>query len=155
VASYNDQRLLGTRDTTAVPNFNTGHPFYAQIAGLAKMRKDYAGLRRGRQLVRAQGKTPGLFAVSRIGSDGREILVAFNTSTQAVQAQVEVEAASATFRTMLGPCASRASAPGSVQVNLLPLSYVVCIGNENTAAYVAAPTTPKRKPDSKPKFDVE
>ena len=151
VASYNDQKLLGTRDTTAVPNFNTGHPFYAQIAGLAKMRKDYVGLRRGRQLVRAHGKTPGLFAASRIGSDGREILVAFNTSLETVQAQVEVETASATFRTMIGPCAARASAPGSVQVNLLPLSYVICIGNENTAP-LAAPT-PKRAP--KPQFDVE
>ena len=154
VASYNDQRLLGTRDTTAVPNFNSGHPFYAQIAGLAKMRKDYPGLRRGRQLVRAHGKSPGLFAASRIGNDGREILVAFNTSLEAVQAQVEVETASRTFRTMLGPCAARASAPGSVQVNLLPLSYVVCIGNENTAVSTAAPR-PRPKPAPKPEFDVE
>jgi len=151
VASYNDQKLLGTRDTTAVPNFNTRHPFYEQISVLANMRKEFPGLRRGRQLVRAHGKTPGLFAASRIGSDGREILVAFNTSVEAVQAQVEVETASATFRTLFGPCAARASAPGSVQVNLLPLSYVVCMGNENTAP-PAAPTT---KPAPKPKFDVE
>ena len=109
---------------------------------------------RGRQHVRAHGKTPGLFAASRIGSDGREILLAFNTSLEAVQAQVEVETASRTFRTMLGPCAARASAPGSVQVNLLPLSYAVCIGNENTAVSTAAPR-PKPKPAPKPEFDVE
>ena len=40
----------------------------------------------------AQSRTPGLFAASRIGADGREILVAFNTSTEALVAQVEVEA---------------------------------------------------------------
>jgi glycosidase len=155
VASYNDQALLGTRDTTAVPNFNTRHPFYAQIAGLAKLRKEHAALRRGRQLVRAHGKAPGLFAVSRIGSDGREILLAFNTSTTTVAAQVEVEMASATFRTLQGPCAARASAPGSVEVRLLPLSHVVCAANESST--VAAPVTPKPKPRpvQKPVYDVE
>ena len=45
----------------------------------------------GRSCAR-YGKTPGLFAVSRIGSDGREIVVAFNTSMQTVVAQIEVEA---------------------------------------------------------------
>jgi glycosidase len=128
VASYNDQVLLGTRDTTAVANFNTQHPMYAQIAGLAKLRHDYLALRRGRQVVRAHGKTPGLFAVSRIGNDGREILLAFNTSTSALAANVEVETGSRVFKTVRGPCTPRASAPGSVSVNLLPLSYVVCVG---------------------------
>ena len=33
----------------------------------------------------------GLFAASRIGSDGREILLAFNTSNAAITAQVEIE----------------------------------------------------------------
>ena len=60
--------------------------------------------------------------------DGREILVAFNTSNQAVVAQVEVEPTSATFRSLLGDCAPRASAPGSVEVKLLPLGYVACLG---------------------------
>ena len=69
-----------------------------------------------------------LFAVSRIGNDGRELLVAFNTSTTALVAQVEVETGSAVFKTLRGPCAARASAPGSVEVKLLPLSYVVCVG---------------------------
>ncbi len=62
VASYNDQSLLGTATTTAVANFNRQHPLYAQIAGLAKLRQEQPALRRGRQIVRAHGKTPGLFA---------------------------------------------------------------------------------------------
>ena len=128
VASYNDQPLLGTGGSTAVANFNPQHPMYAQIAGLAKLRRDYPALRRGRQVVRAHGKTPGLFAVSRIGADGREVLVAFNTSTTALVAQVQVESTSLVFKAARGPCSPRASAPGSVEVKLLPLSYVVCVG---------------------------
>ena len=128
VASYNDQALLGTGGTTAEASFKPQHPMYAQIAGLARMRQDYLGLRRGRQVVRAQSKAPGLFAVSRIGNDGREILIAFNTSTAALVAQVEVEAGSVAFKTVRGPCSVRASAPGSVEVKLLPLGYVVCVG---------------------------
>jgi glycosidase len=128
VASYNDQGLLGSTRTTAVENFNIQHPMYAQLAGLARLRAELPALRRGRQIVRAHGKTPGLFAVSRIGGDGREILVAFNTSTQAVVSQVEIENGSQEFSTVRGPCPARASAPGSASLKLLPLSYVVCIG---------------------------
>jgi glycosidase len=128
VASYNDQQLLGTAATTAESNFDTRHPIYAQIAGLARLRQEYPALRRGRQIVRVHGRTPGLFAASRIGGDGLEILVAFNTSTEALVAQVEVETGSRTFTTLRGPCPARASAPGSVEVKLLPLSYVVCVG---------------------------
>ncbi len=128
VASYNDQGLIGSKSTTAVSNFDTRHPLYAQVAQLAGLRQQYPALRSGRQVVRAHGKTPGLFAASRIGADGREILVAFNTSTEAVVAQVQVETTSATFRSLHGNCAARASAPGSVEVKLLPLSYAACVG---------------------------
>jgi glycosidase len=128
VASYNDQRLLGSGGTTDVANFNPQHPIYAQVAALSRMRRDYPALRRGRQVVRAHGKAPGLFAASRIGNDGLEVLVAFNTSTTALVAQVQVETTSRSFTAVRGPCAARASAPGTVEVKLLPLSYVVCVG---------------------------
>ena len=128
VASYNDQSLLGTTSTTAVPNFNRQHPLYAQIAGLAKLRQEQPALRRGRQIVRAHGKTPGLFAASRLGNDGRELVVAFNTSMSTVVAQIEVEATSAVFSALRGACAPKASAPGSFRVEVPPLSYVVCQG---------------------------
>ncbi|HEU4780784.1 MAG TPA: alpha-amylase family glycosyl hydrolase [Steroidobacteraceae bacterium] len=128
VASYNDQGLLGTSSTTAVANFNPQHPLYMQIAGLAKLRQAHETLRRGRQVVRAFGKTPGLFAASRLGRDGREIVVAFNTSTEPVTGQVEVEPGSKVFRTLSGNCADKASAPGSYRVEIPPLGYVVCEG---------------------------
>jgi len=66
VASYNDQPLLGTTSTTATSNFNPAHPLYQSIAALSKLRQAQPALRRGTQLVRAAGETPGLFAVSRI-----------------------------------------------------------------------------------------
>ena len=128
VATYNDQALLGAGTTTAVANFNPQHPLYAQIAGLAKLRQSYVALRRGRQVVRAYGKTPGLFAVSRIGSDGREIVVAFNTSMETAVAQIEVEPNSKVFKALRGGCAAKASAPGSFRVEVPPLGYAVCEG---------------------------
>jgi glycosidase len=120
--------LLGTEATTAVANFNPRHPLYAQIAGLAKLRQSYPALRRGRQVVRAYGKKPGLFAVSRIGSDGREIVVAFNTAMEATVAQIEVEPDSKVFNSLRGACAAKASAPGSFRIEVAPLDYVVCEG---------------------------
>jgi glycosidase len=128
VATYNDQALLGTSNTNAVANFNPQHPLYAQIAGLAKLRQSSVALRRGRQVVRAFGKTPGLFAASRIGSDGREIVVAFNTAMETAVAQIEVEPGSKVFRSIRGGCATKASAPGSFRVEVPPLGYVACEG---------------------------
>ncbi len=126
VASYNDQPLLGSSSTTAVANFDVRHPLYRQLAALAALRAGEPALRRGRQVVRAQSERPGLFAASRIDADGREILVAFNTSMEPVVAQVEVEAKSMTFRSLLGQCAAAAGAPGSVKVELPPLGFVAC-----------------------------
>jgi len=84
-------------------------------------------LRHGRQIVRAAGTAPGLFAVSRIDpASGREILVAFNTSTTALDAAVLVNANSAHFRSLYGRCAADASAPGSYRVHLDALDFIVC-----------------------------
>jgi hypothetical protein len=128
VASYNDQALLGSPTTTAVANFNQQHPLYAQIAGLAKLRQEQPALQRGRQIVRAHGKAPGLFAASRLSSDGRELVVAFNTSNATVVSQIEVEATSLVFKSLRGACAAKASASGSFRVEVPPLGYVVCQG---------------------------
>jgi glycosidase len=125
VASYNDNKLVATNSTTAVSNFNPQHPLYRAIADLARIRAAEPALRRGAQILRARNDKPGLFAVSRL-LDGREVLLAFNTSTAPLTAQVEVEVGSQSFRTLAGTCAPTASAPGSVRVTLAPLSYAVC-----------------------------
>jgi glycosidase len=126
VASYNDQALLGTDSTTARANFDALHPLYRQISALASLRKQYVELRRGRQIVRVQSREPGLFAASRIGADGRELLVAFNTSLVPVKARVEIEPDTRALKSLVGDCAAP-DAPGSVQLTLPALGYVACV----------------------------
>jgi glycosidase len=129
VASYNDQGLLGTASTTAKENFDALHPLYRQLSALASLRKQYPALRRGRQVVRAQSREPGLFAASRLGSDGREILLVFNTSMSKLTAQVEIETTTRSFKALQGDCPAP-NAPGSVRVELPPLGYLACISGD-------------------------
>ncbi len=128
VPTYNDQPLLGSEATTAQANFDPRHVLYVQIAELAKLRQQHKALRRGKQIVRAQSEQPGIFAASRIGNDGVDILVAFNTSDQAIDVAVEVDARTRRFDALVGPCPAEADAPGSVRVKLPPFGYVACRG---------------------------
>ena len=94
---------------------------------LARLRQSEAALRDGAQRVRADAAAPGLFAVSRLDPQGgRELLIAFNTSTAAVSVPVTVNATSARFSSLVGSCEPTASAPGSYQVTVPPLDYIVC-----------------------------
>jgi glycosidase len=127
VVEYNEAKLLGTDATTAESNFDTSHPLYRLIAELATLRARHAALRLGPQLVRRDSPEPGLFAVSRFDPDsGREILIAFNTGTNPVTGQVEVEADSRGFVPLRGACERRPTAPGSLRVALAPLDFAIC-----------------------------
>jgi glycosidase len=126
VASYRSERPLGSA-IAGGSHFDTQHPLYRAIAGLAQLRSTQTALRRGQQVVRSSGPRPGLFAVSRIDPDnGREILIAFNTSLTAVSAQVLIESASRHFVALHGNCQPESSAPGSYHVEVAPLDFVVC-----------------------------
>ena len=127
VAAFNAQPLIGSSSSTAVSNFNPAHPLYRAIQELARMRSALPALRRGRQVVRNDSATPGLFAISRIDPDsGQELLVAYNTSTAPLNAQVNVDAASRHFRSVHGDCAAAPGAPGSYPVRIPALGFVVC-----------------------------
>ena len=127
VAEFNAQRLIGSGSTTAEANFNPQQPLYRAIRELALLRSAEPALRRGAQRVRATRETPGLLAVSRIDpGSGREILVAFNTSRQAVRAEVEVGVGAKAFAALHGRCAPAPDAPGSYPVEIAPLDFVVC-----------------------------
>jgi glycosidase len=128
VASYNDNDLLGTDTTTAADNFDESHPLFRQIAALSHVRLSHPALTRGRQVLRFASDEPGLLALSRFDPEtGREILLAFNTSTAPVDANVTVEVGSARFEQLAGAgCPTAASAPGSARVTLAPLGYAVC-----------------------------
>lgn len=127
VAVYNDNRLVGTNATTARANFDRRHPLYREIATLAKLRTSTPALTRGRQIVRARGDGPGLFAVSRFDpKTSREVVVAFNTSAQPLTAPVQVETRSEAFTALAGRCSPRAVAPGSLSLTLPAFGYAVC-----------------------------
>ncbi|HKE94607.1 MAG TPA: alpha-amylase family glycosyl hydrolase, partial [Povalibacter sp.] len=127
VASYNDNRLIGTDATTARSSFNQDHPLFKAISELSRLRREQPALRRGEQLIRNFGDKPGLFAVSRIDPQtGAEIIVAFNTSTVPLSTNVTIDARSTQFTALHGVCAPDAWAPGSYKVQLAPLDYVVC-----------------------------
>jgi glycosidase len=127
VATYNEDRLLGTAATTAQANFDTQHPLYREIAQLAHIRTEHAALTRGLQLIRYSQDKPGLFAVSRFDpGNGREMLLLFNTSTSPIEQNVAVETRSESFETLAGSCPATAAAPGTVRVSLPTLGYAVC-----------------------------
>jgi glycosidase len=127
VATYNEDKLLGTSSTTAQANFNSEHPLYREIAELARIRTSHRALTRGVQTVRYSQDKPGLFAVSRFEpGTKREMLLLFNTSTNPIKQNVRVETRSSRFETLAGKCPLDASAPGSVAIELGPLGYAVC-----------------------------
>jgi len=127
VAVYNDNKLIGTNATTATANFNPNHPIYRALANMARIRAADPALRRGDQIVRSYGDTPGLFAFSRLApSGGGETLVAFNTGPTPIAANVLVDTASMNWQALHGRCAPRSSAPGSVRVEIAPFEHIVC-----------------------------
>jgi glycosidase len=126
-ASYTAEKLIGTQATTAQGSFDTGRPLYKAIAELAALRRGNAALREGEQVVRAYARAPGIFAVSRLNAKGgTEVLMAFNTSTQGIDAQIEVDPHSRHFHALHGSCASASSAPGTYRVQVAALDYIIC-----------------------------
>ncbi|MBU3671744.1 MAG: alpha-amylase [Sinobacteraceae bacterium] len=128
VDEYRAQPILGTNATHAQSHFNADHPLYALIARLSKLRTQHPALHAGRQETRryTEGK-PGIFAVSRFDPmDGREYVIAFNTSAAPIVSAVQVETNSLEFTALDGNCESRASAPGSLKMSLPAFGFAVC-----------------------------
>ena len=127
VATYNDNRLLGTKTTTATAHFGRDNPLFRQIATLARLRVATPALTRGRQVLRAREDKPGLLALSRFDpTTGEEVLIAFNTSTTALDRQVEIGTDGSVVALAGTGCAPQPTAPGSLHVRLAPFGYAVC-----------------------------
>ncbi len=126
VASYNDNRLVGSTAKGPLSAFRTDSVLYGRIAELAKIRRATPALRDGRQVVRYAGDKPGLLAFSRL-LNKTEVLAVFNTGDKPIKAQVPVEAGSVAWRALHGVCAATASAPGSYAITLAPLDYMICV----------------------------
>jgi len=127
VASYNDNRLIGSTASTAADNFNREHPLYRAIAAMAQVRRDYPGLARGVQVMRLAGKKAGVFAFSRIDkSRNEEFLVVFNNSTEARAETVEVSVGGQIWNRLIGEGdATLRAHRGRVRMALPGLSFAV------------------------------
>jgi hypothetical protein len=124
---YNAERLIGTSASTAQSNFGVEHPLFKTISALARLRRANSALRDGEQQVRAYTDAPWLFAVSRLEPQGgSEVLIAFNTSMHAIDAQVDIDPHSQHFHALHGDCAQTPSAPGSYRVRIAALDYLIC-----------------------------
>ncbi|HJV43344.1 alpha-amylase family glycosyl hydrolase [Caulobacter sp.] len=126
VASYNDNRLVGSAARGPRSAFDADAVLYRRIAELSKIRVATPALRDGRQVVRVADDKPGLFAMSRLLGK-TEVLAVFNTGDQPLKANVPVEAGSVAWRSLHGACAATAAAPGSYAVELKPLDYMICV----------------------------
>lgn len=127
VAVYNDNKLVGSSATTAAANFDTDARLYRAIAAMAAIRRADPAIRRGEQVVRAAGDSPGLLALSRLAPSGRgETVALFNNSAAPVAANVIVDAGSERWTSVRGKCAPRAAAPGSYRVEVPAFDYVLC-----------------------------
>jgi neopullulanase len=131
VAVYNDNDLIGTGASTAQANFDPSHPLYRQIASLAEVRRTNPALTGGLTKIRAMSAKPGLLVVSRFDPvSNREVVLAFNTSKDAISANVAIDPASLNFAALAGQCAPAAAAPGTVTVTLPAFGYAVCAAKD-------------------------
>ena len=126
VASYNDNRLVGSSVRGARSAFQTDSVLYRRIAALAKLRTATPALREGRKVTRVAEAKPGLLAFSRLMA-GTEVLAVFNSSDKPIKARVPVEMESEAWKSLHGACVSSAAAPGSYGVELAPFDYMICV----------------------------
>jgi len=123
VASYNDNRLIGTDASTATENYDTGHPLYRQIAALSALRRAEPALMRGNQRTLAASDAPGIFAFDRTDADtDSELVAAINTSAEPATAALGV-ANPATLTPVTTSDTAELAPDGTL--TLAPLSYVL------------------------------
>lgn len=129
VAAYNDNDLIGTDATTAVSNFDTTHPLYLAISGMAALYHEHTVLRRGQQVIRMTEEEGGAMAFSRVDASGQEAVVIMNFRNEERVLNIQVDPRSTSFSPLQGNCPASVSATGVVHVSIGPLDYAVCLSN--------------------------
>lgn len=82
VASYNDNDLIGTANTTADDNFDPTHPLYQTLKAYGELYNQHTALRRGAQIHRYSAAAAGVYAFSRLDpAEKVEYVLAFNNAT--------------------------------------------------------------------------
>ncbi|MEN9933837.1 MAG: hypothetical protein RLZZ387_416 [Chloroflexota bacterium] len=151
VASYNDDDLIGTANTTADDNFDMAHPLYQAISDLATIRANNVALRRGAQIHRFSENVAGIYAFSRIDRDELvEYVVALNNAAAAKQAQVPTFSANTQFTAVYpaGAPALTTGADGALPVSVPGLGLVIYKASAPLAANSAAPAVEITKPSA-------
>ena len=98
VPLYNGFDLIGNDATTADSNFDRTTPLYRSISALAALRERYPALADGAQVHRFASDKAGIYAFSRVSTDGREYVVALNNDTADHAATVDTFAPRTTYR---------------------------------------------------------
>ncbi len=142
VASYNDDDLIGTSSTTAVANFNPGHPLYQTLADLAALKAAHPALASGAQVQRYSTATAGLYAFSRIDRDEQvEYVVVLNNAETSETRDIQTYSAEMSFSGIypagLSPLTS--DADGKLSVTVPGLSAVVYRADASLATRTRAP----------------
>ncbi|WP_245916418.1 alpha-amylase family glycosyl hydrolase [Nocardioides gansuensis] len=150
VASYNDNDLIGTDATTADANYDTSHPLYTTIRGLARLRDEHPALADGAQLHRYSSNEAGVYAFSRIGAqEQREYVVALNNATTAKTVTLQTLMKHGSFKQVWpGTGTLKSDAEGRVTVTVPPLSAVVWRAAGTLAEREAAPGLHFEKPSA-------
>jgi alpha-amylase len=128
VASYNDDDLIGTDETTATDNFDADHPLYESIGALARLTRRHEALRDGAQQHRWSSSAPGVYAFSRLDRhEQHEYVVAVNNAEQAQSAAVPTYLRETPFRLLYGTGPARLVSGADKRLGLTvePLSAVV------------------------------
>ncbi len=151
VASYNDDDLIGTDATTAQDSYDTSHPLYREIAGLAKLRERYPALADGAQLHRYASSKPGIYAFSRISpKENREYVVAVNNATTEQSATLETLMKQGTFKQVWPAtgASTKSDRESRLDVTVPPLSAVVLRAAGTVPAREDAPAVYFRNPSA-------
>lgn len=128
VPEYLDDDLLGTDATHAADNYDTRHPLYRTIAGLASVTERHPALRDGVHQSRLSSASAGVYAFSRIDrSRQREYVVALNNSEAPVTAAIPTYTTKSNYSKVYGTGASRVKSgrDGKLTVTVPALSTVV------------------------------
>ena len=131
LASYNDNKLVGTMLTAVQNNFDQKYPLYEALAKPSALRLGTLALMSGKQLIRNYQERSGLFAVLQIDpAIDLEVVMAFNMSATAITRNVEVSTNSVNFQSLHGACGANAVARGSYPVTIALLDFIVYVAGD-------------------------
>jgi len=142
VATYNDNDLIGTDETTATDNYDTDDPTFVAIRDLAGVTKEHKALRTGAQVHRLSSDAAGVYAFSRIDSyDQVEYVVAVNNAETEQTVAVPTYSADQSFSGVYptGLTAATSAADATLSVTVPALSAVVYRADARLAPSAAAP----------------